>query len=89
MKKLLTFFLTLAMLLSMAACGNTGNTQPSETEPTQTNDVVPVDDVTENPEDRVVTVVDMSGDEVTITGKVENCKSLACWHQLLLCYGCR
>lgn len=85
MKKLLAFFLTLAMLLSMVACGSTGTTQPSETNPAQTNDDVSADDTTvteipkateENPENRVVTVVDMSGDEVTITGKVEQIVNL-------------
>ena len=55
MKKFIALFLTALMVFTMAACSNPENTQPGETNPTQT---------TESAE---ITVTDMIGREVTVT----------------------
>ncbi len=67
MKKLVTLLLSCAMALTMVACSNEAETE--EVEGNETEEVEGTE--TEEAAERVVTVTDMSGDEVTITGEVE------------------
>ena len=80
MKKIISLLLALCMMLSLAACGQQSASQstaaPQETEAP----VVQAEEVTEpeatEPETRVVTVTDMSGDEVTIEGEIDSIVNL-------------
>lgn len=75
MKKLLAILMALAMLLSLAACGATEEAVATE-ENTTTAEVAETTETetTQKAEEteRHVTVTDMSGDEVSVTGEVES-----------------
>lgn len=69
MKKLLALLLALCLAAALlAGCGNQPAPAPEGDVTPETEEPAPAP---ENPADRVVTVTDMSGDEVTITGPVE------------------
>ncbi len=74
MKKTVVFLLSLCMMLSLfAGCGNTQtNTPASDTPETSVSPTTSEG----SGEDRVVTITDMSGDEVTIKGEVKEIVNL-------------
>ncbi len=80
MKKILSLFLALSMLFALSACGGGGEqSSPSpsaEPSPSQSEPVPSPSQPSETPQERVVTVTDMSGDEVTITGEVSRILNL-------------
>lgn len=88
MKKALSLLLTLVMVLSLCACGqDTTAQEPNHNDASQgqesnqnsapeQDDPAPEDVTPEVPEERVVTVTDRSGDEVTITGEVKEIVNL-------------
>lgn len=68
MKKLTSILLALAMVFALTACSG-GEPQNTNTPPAPTGS----ESVTPSqPQERVVTVTDMSGDEITVTGEVNS-----------------
>lgn len=83
MKKWIAFLLAALMLLSLAACGSAAtDTQTAEEPAAEQPEAEAEPEEAAEPEaepetlERVVTVTDMSGDEVTITGEVESIVNL-------------
>lgn len=87
MKRFLAFLLSMVMVLSLTACGGskTEPNAPAVSEAATQEPAAKPAEETATPEagpgsaaekDRVVTVTDMSGDEVTITGEIESIVNL-------------
>ncbi len=70
MKKSLALLLAMCLLLALAACGGSKTEPETEEEPAEAPEEAPEDEA------RAVTVTDMSGDDVTITGEVESIVNL-------------
>lgn len=78
MKKSLALLLAMCLLLALAACGGSKTEPETEEEPAEATEAEEAEAPEEVPEDeaRAVTVTDMSGDDVTITGAVESIVNL-------------